>query len=237
MAVPPANLERAFGVTNIKSHIPLILDLDDHNYDAWRELFLTHCLTFDVLGHIDGTLLPANANDTAWFKRDGLVKLWIYGTLAPDLFRSSFETGGTSRDVWRRVENQFRNNKEARAIQLDAELRSQEIGDRTIQEYCQKIKSLANLLTNVDAPVNERTLVTYLLNGLNEKFDYIINVIKHKEPFPTFEVAKSMLELEETRLKKSTRPSSTHSDHSSSNTALTVAVTSSDPRPQQQHNQ
>lgn len=237
MAAPPApqTHESAFGVTNIKSHIPLILDLDDHNYDAWRELFMTHCLTFDVLGHLDGTLLPAHANDAAWHKRDGLVKLWIYGTLAPPLFRSSFETGGTARDVWLRVENQFRNNKEAMAIQLDNELRTQQIGDRTIQEYCQKIKSLADLLSNVDAPVNERNLVMYLLNGLNEKFDSIINVIKHKYPFPTFAVAKSMLEMEESRLKKSQRFSATHTDHASSSTTLTVAATlPPTPRPSNQ---
>ncbi|XP_010436548.1 PREDICTED: uncharacterized protein LOC104720326 [Camelina sativa] len=227
--------ERAFGVTNIKSQIPLILNLDDHSYDAWRELFLTHCLTFDVLGHIDSTFLPANANDAAWYKRDGLVKLCIYGTLARPLFRSSFKTGGSSRDVWLRVENQFRNNKEAKAIQLDNELHNQEIGDRSIKEYCQKIKSLADLLTNVDAPLNERTMVTYLLNGLNDKFDNIINVIKQKDPFPSFETAKSMLELEENRLMKSHRHSATHKDHSSSTTALTVAAAPSTPR--QPHHQ
>ncbi|CAA7055237.1 unnamed protein product [Microthlaspi erraticum] len=170
MAVPAAAaIERAFGVTNIKSHIPLILDLDDHNYDAWRELFLTHCLTFDVLGHLDGTLVPNGVNDLPWLKCDGLVKLWIYGTIAQPLFRSSFAPGGTARDVWIRIENQFRNNKEARAIQLDNELRTTEIGDQTIQQYCQKLKSLSDRVANVDAPVTDRMLVTYLLNGLNEK--------------------------------------------------------------------
>ncbi|CAL9222402.1 unnamed protein product [Arabidopsis halleri] len=186
--------ERCFGVTNIKHHIPLILDLEDHNYDAWRELFQTHCMTFDVSGHIDGTLLPTGADDTAWYKRDGLVKLWIYGTLAKPLFRSSFKTGGSARDVWLRVENQFRDNKEA------------------------------HLLTNVDIAVNEHTLVMYLLNGLNEKFDNIINVIKHKEPIPSFDSAKSMLEMEESRIKKVTRSSAAHNDNSSSSMALTVAA-------------
>ncbi|CAL9245815.1 unnamed protein product [Arabidopsis halleri] len=218
--------ERCFGVTNIKHHIPLILDLEDHNYDAWRELFQTHCMAFDVLGHLDGTLLPTGDADTAWHKRDGLVKLWLYGTLAQPLFKSSFKTGGSARDIWLRVENQFRNNKEARAIQLDNELRTMEIGDMTIRDYCQKLKSVADLLTNVDAPVNERTLVMYLLNGLNEKFDNIINVIKHKEPFPSFDSAKSMLELEETRIKKVPRSSASHKDNSSSSTALTVAASS-----------
>lgn len=30
MAAPPAAIERAFGINNIKTHIPLILDLNDH---------------------------------------------------------------------------------------------------------------------------------------------------------------------------------------------------------------
>lgn len=58
-----AQFDRAFGVTNVKYHIPLILDTDDHNYDAWRELFLTHCLTFDLLGHVDGTSTPTGDDD------------------------------------------------------------------------------------------------------------------------------------------------------------------------------
>lgn len=86
MAAPQTHLDRAFGVTNIKQHIPIKLDLDDHNYDAWRELFSTHCLAFDVSGHIDGTSQPTGADDADWHKRDGLVKLWLYGTLAEKLF-------------------------------------------------------------------------------------------------------------------------------------------------------
>ncbi|XP_033143891.1 uncharacterized protein LOC117132809 [Brassica rapa] len=84
-----AAVERAFGVTNIKHHIPVVLDLDVFNYDAWRELFLTHCLAFDVLGHVDGTSVPQDDDDLPWKKKDGLVKLWLYGTLAPPLFKTS----------------------------------------------------------------------------------------------------------------------------------------------------
>ena len=153
-------------MTNIKTHIPLVLDLDVFNYDAWRELLLTHCLTFDVLGHLDGTSQPTDDDDLVWRKRDGLVKMWIYGTLAKPLFKTSFKTGDTARDIWLRIENQFRNNKESRAIQLDNDLRTKEIGDQSIHEYSQDLKSIADLLENVDAPVSDKTLVMYLLNGL-----------------------------------------------------------------------
>ena len=223
-------LERAYGVTNIKSHIPIILDIDDHNYDAWRELFLTHCQSFDVSGHLDGTLLPDDADDVVWTKRDGLVKLWIYGTLSKNLFRTTFKTGGTSREIWTRIENFFRNNKEARALQLDHDLRTKEIGDLTIHNYCQELKSISDLLTNVDAPVSERTLVTYMLNGLSSKYDNIINVIKHRQPFPSFDDARSMLLLEEDRLNKGNKGSLAHKDTSSSDKVLVATTAQTDQR-------
>lgn len=62
---------------------------------------------------------------------------------------------------------------------MDNELRTKEIGDMKVTDYCREMKKLADSLSNVDAPVQDRTLVMYVLNGLNAKFDNIINVIKH----------------------------------------------------------
>lgn len=222
MAAAP-NPDRVYGVSNIKSHIPVILDLEESNYDAWRELFHTHCLSFDVLGLIDGSSLPANDADVAWKKRDGIVKLWLYRTLSPKLFQGSFVTGSTSRQIWLRIENQFRNNKDARALRLDNELRTKDIGDMKLADYCNEMKKLADSLSNVDAPVQDRTLVMYVLNGLNAKFDNIINVIKHRNPFLSFDDATTMILDEEDRLKKAIKPNPTHVDHSSSSNALAVS--------------
>lgn len=97
-----------------------------------------HCLTFDALGHLDGSSTPTGDNDAAWHKRDVIVKLWLYGTIAKPLFKSTFKKGGTAHDVWARIENQFRNNKEARVMQLDNDLRNKEIGELSINEYCQQ---------------------------------------------------------------------------------------------------
>lgn len=62
VGAPPA-LERAYGVTNIKSHIPIILDTDEHNYDAWGELFLNHYQSFDVVGQLDHDLRTKDIRD------------------------------------------------------------------------------------------------------------------------------------------------------------------------------
>lgn len=87
-------------------------------------------------------------------------------------------------------------------MKIDNELQTLEILDQSIRDYAQSLKSLADLLCKLDSPVSERNLVMYMLNGLNEKFDNIINVIKHQKTFPLFDDVKSMLQDEEQRLKK-----------------------------------
>lgn len=108
-----------------------------------------------------------------------------------------------------------------------------------MEDYCQTLKFISDLLPNIDAPIPDQTLVMYLLNGPNERFDNIINVIQHRDPFPSFPIARFMLEREDICLKKSTKskPCATHADHASSSTALTVTSNSPTPATQPHHYQ
>ncbi|CAL9216541.1 unnamed protein product [Arabidopsis halleri] len=197
--------DKPFGISQIRAYIPIVLDLDKMNYDVWREMFETHCLTFGVLGHLDGTSVATPDTAKSWKEHDGLVKMWIYGTISVDLTETILKPKSSARELWLALENQFRDNKENRALQLENELRTITIGDLSVKEYCRKLKTLSDLLANVDSPVSDRVLVMHCLNGLNEKFDGIHNVIRHRSPFPSFSTCRSMLQSEEDRLKKPLR--------------------------------
>lgn len=58
--------------------------------------------------------------------------------------------GTYARQAWLTIERLFCNNKDSRAIQLDAELRNISMGDLSVTTYCTKIKSIADLLENLD---------------------------------------------------------------------------------------
>nr|GEY14640.1 hybrid signal transduction histidine kinase M [Tanacetum cinerariifolium] len=75
---PTVDMEKPFGVSNIKSHVPLVLDLDQLSYDAWCEFFTSHCHSFGVHGLLDGTFVSTSDNAAEWKKLDSLVKVWIY---------------------------------------------------------------------------------------------------------------------------------------------------------------
>ncbi|GKB11646.1 hypothetical protein Tco_0845569 [Tanacetum coccineum] len=68
--LPPINMEKPFGVTNIKSHVPRGLDLDQLNYDAWCELFTSHSHSFGVHCLLDGTSVSTSVAATEWKKLD-----------------------------------------------------------------------------------------------------------------------------------------------------------------------
>jgi hypothetical protein len=84
-----------------------------------------------------------------------------------------------------------------RAVYLEAELRSLQQGDMSINEYCTKLKRLADQLRDIGHPVSEPSQVLNLLRGLNPWYRYVKPVITSKYPPHTFMSARSFLVLEE----------------------------------------
>ncbi|KAJ9546350.1 hypothetical protein OSB04_018893 [Centaurea solstitialis] len=212
---------KAFGITNIKTYVPLLLDLDQLNYDQWRELFSTHCIGFDVIDHIDDSN-PKPTTDE-WKKVDSIVKLWIYGSISQNLLQMVLKNGSTALQVWNNLEKLFRDNKDAKTMQLDSELRNLVMGDLSVHAYFAKIKGIADLLANLDpdSAVPDKHLVNYAINGLSSKFESVANIIRYRSPLPSFLEVRSMILMEEQRLSnhRSTTVTS-HVDHSSSSTVL-----------------
>nr|GFB24000.1 hypothetical protein [Tanacetum cinerariifolium] len=130
---PTDNMEKPFGVTNIKSHVPLVLDLDQLNYDA-------------------------------------CVDIWHYLHL---LFANGSQEERDSQGCMESLADLFHDNKEARSMELQEELRSLDLGSLSIGEYFKKIKLISDLLTNVDSPISEKNLIMYAANGLSDKYEHI----------------------------------------------------------------
>ncbi|KAJ9566519.1 hypothetical protein OSB04_002485 [Centaurea solstitialis] len=181
---------KPYAITNIKDFVPLVLDLNQLNYDAWRILFTTHCKAYGVYGHLDGTSAPTEATQAEWTKLDNLVCMWIY------------------------------DNKDTRAIDLEDELRTMTLGDRSVTDLCTKMTQIYDLLANIGSPVAEKTLVTYFLNAIHPRFDNVATIIRHSDPIPSFLKVRSMLTLEERKTHRDIPTLAAHNDHSSSPTVL-----------------
>ncbi|XP_023743008.1 uncharacterized protein LOC111891159 [Lactuca sativa] len=101
------------------------------------------------------------------------------------------------------------------------------MGDSSMVDYCNHVKSLADLMENMDAKVSEINLFSYMLNGLSAKYRHMATTIRHQRPVPSFWDTRSMLVLEDQQLSQDQNLSSlaSHFDDSSSPTVLTADST------------
>ncbi|GKA36773.1 hypothetical protein Tco_0723338 [Tanacetum coccineum] len=96
----------------------------------------------------------------------------------------------------------------------------------TVNEYCTKIKSVVDRLKNLGGVVSDKNLVIYTINGLDSRFATLVEIIRNRETFPTFEATRTMLLLKESPFHDDSEDSTTFESSSSSPTVLMASNSS-----------
>nr|XP_020189486.1 uncharacterized protein LOC109775138 [Aegilops tauschii subsp. strangulata] len=211
---------------SIKMYVPITLDLSDSNYVKWRELFLVALGRYVLSNHVvgDAAATPSDTSPTSdWGRDDFTVLSWIYGSISIELFGIIMAPGSTARQVWDSIANLFHDNKKSRALALDAEFRNTPQGDMSIHDYCAKLKSLANALSDVGQDITDETLVLTVLRGLNEQFNHLRSFLPFQLSFPSFLQTRSALVLEETQKKTDAKNAAATALWASGNSVLPQA--------------
>ena len=187
---------QAAAVQNIKNLIPIVLDLNSSNYSKWRGYVLLILGRFALKDHVLSD--AARPDDPAWARMDCVVVSWLFNTISADLLDVVHEPDGLSaRAAWLGIEQQFLNNRESRAMLLDAEFRTLTQGALSIDDFCRKMKGMADALADLGEPVPDRTLVLNVLRGLNERFQFMAQLVTRQRPFPSFTDVRADLRLAE----------------------------------------
>jgi hypothetical protein len=140
---------------------------------------------------------------------DCVVVSWIFNTISTDLLDVIHERDGiTTRAAWLEIEQQFLNNRESRAMLLDAEFRTISQGALSIDDYCHKMKNMANALADLGEPISDRTLVLNILCVLNERFQFMAQLVTRQRPFPSFTDVRVDLRLAELNMAPPSTPPS-----------------------------
>jgi hypothetical protein len=114
--------------------------------------------------------------------------------------------GCTARHLCLAIENQFLGNHEQHTLHLDVAFRIFVQGDFSVSEYCRKFKTMADGLTDLGSPVEDRILLLNILRGLNQRFEHVGSIIRCYLPFLNFLKVRDDLLVEEIHM-DSTDPS------------------------------
>ena len=200
------SLHPSLTVTNIKNHIPIQLELETGLYSTWSQLFKTHCKAYRVLDHIipssidaAGSLTPLMEDKEEWEYVDAHVLTWLYGSISRTLL-SIISKADTAQKAWDALQDLFQDKKKTRAVYLEDQFTHVELSQfADVNAYCLHLKSLADQLDNVGAPVSGQRLVLQLIKGLSTTYDEMVTVLEQQDPLPTFHQARLKLILHEKR--------------------------------------
>nr|GEY60416.1 hybrid signal transduction histidine kinase M [Tanacetum cinerariifolium] len=207
---PPTDKIIPFSIPN---KVPIKLDLEKHNYNSWSSFSLIHLGSLGLKSHVKTDTASTNPE---WCQLD-LTKMWI-------LISSRYHTG-QRKSLMGPPQKYFHDNKDAKAINLENELRFIKIGRMMVNEYCTKIQAMTNRLKNLDCEVSEKNMVIFAVNGLDSRFATLAEIIHHREPLPTFETVRNMLLLKESSFNDDF--TSTTFESSSSSPTILMASSSS----------
>nr|GEU97072.1 WRKY family transcription factor [Tanacetum cinerariifolium] len=138
------------------------------------------------------------------------------------------DVDSTAHGVWKRLKDLFHDNKDARITQLDNKIRNMSIGNASITDFFQQIKSKADHLANLESPVKDSSLVTYVINGIRSKYSEAARVIRLSEKAHTFDELRSMMFLKESDMSHSSSGNSLLHNTSSSHTVLVASTSNID---------
>ncbi|XP_056685660.1 uncharacterized protein [Spinacia oleracea] len=208
----PSKFHSALTVTNVKSLIPITLNMETGKYHSWATLFIVQANVHCVLEHIQPPTDSAAATAYAaakeadlplWTRLDNVVLQWIYGTISTDILDTILVQGDNALQAWKRVENLFHDNKNTRAVFLETQFTTTVMADfPSIIAYSNRLQSLAIQLANVGAPVSEHRLVLRLLAGLPEAYRHFVSQMQQKKTLPGFAEMCSRLKLEDSTTKE-----------------------------------
>jgi len=109
----------------------------------------------------------------------------------------------SAENAWQHVADLFQDNKNSRTVYLETQFTNTSLAYfSTTSIYCNRLKSLADQLSNVGAPVSDQHLVLRLLVGLTEGYAGFVTVMQQKDNLPSFAIACSRLKLEETMIQE-----------------------------------
>ncbi|KMT08527.1 hypothetical protein BVRB_6g138100 [Beta vulgaris subsp. vulgaris] len=133
---------------------------------------------------------------------DAAIFQWFFSTISTDLLHAIHQRDDSSAVAWRKLEALFQEKKDSRATHLEYELFAAYFeGLRTIDGYCNHLKSLTDRLVDLDAPINNTGLVLKLTRNLSEAYSTTCDFIQNQSPLPQFENFRTRLKLIERTIK------------------------------------
>ncbi|KAF5464237.1 hypothetical protein F2P56_014329 [Juglans regia] len=207
----PVNTIEQQPLLSVNANTQLPLKFTPTNYPSWRAQFVTLLIGYDLMGFIDGTLQcpsrggptqPPFATYTLWYRQDQLLLHAIFASVSK-VVMPLIASVATSYSAWERLRRLYANKSRTHVMQLKEDLMLMHHGNKSVSDFLQFVKVLADELVVIDAPLSADDIMLYVLNGLGtDYFKEIVAPIRARENPLSFEEFHDLLVGHEDYLKR-----------------------------------
>lgn len=152
--------------TQITATTHLTIELTPNNYPVWRKQVELTLISLELDGHITSappasTLTDKEGKTAAypdyrpWFCKDQMIFSALLGSCSNSI-QPLVSSATTAREAWNRLHSSFASTSRSRIISLKSKLVKNPKGTRSITEYLQEMRSIADDLALAQSPVLER---------------------------------------------------------------------------------
>ncbi|KAF2322319.1 hypothetical protein GH714_011220 [Hevea brasiliensis] len=125
-----------------------------------------------------------NPNYQRWIGNDGLLTLWLLGTMKKDVLR--IINGETTYEIWTSIEEQLLPATIEKERNLKNMLMTIKKGSRSLEEYLRDFKSISDNLAAIKSPVSDQDKVFQFALGLGPRYENFRIAMLTKPPYPSF---------------------------------------------------
>ncbi|XP_021808672.1 uncharacterized protein LOC110752348 [Prunus avium] len=199
--------------------------LDRKNYSCWLAQIVPVLRSRKLMSYVDGSSscppptistssskegdapsspIPNPAYDE-WIQKDQLVLSWINGSLHSSVL-STVSRLSTARDTWLSLEKRFASTNPHRLLFLQSELHNTLRGDSSVQEFLDRIKSIADDLGQAGESVSESLLVSLILKNVGPMYETVVSAVLSRGTPITYDELEVLLLSAEKRLQSASVP-------------------------------
>nr|XP_020152292.1 uncharacterized protein LOC109737576 [Aegilops tauschii subsp. strangulata] len=131
---------------------------------------------------------------------DATLIHWFYLTISKDLLHTVVTDGDDALAVWTKLKRLFTDNQLQHRVFLQQEFFGSHQLDSSIDDFCMRLKKLADELRDLGETISDELLLSTLTAGFNDEFGNAASNLT-LIPEPTFPKVVAHLRLEERRMK------------------------------------
>ncbi|KAL4563133.1 hypothetical protein LXL04_027166 [Taraxacum kok-saghyz] len=180
----------------VTAHTHFPIKLTANNFPVWRKQVLATLTGLGLDSYIDGTTeAPSKVLSTdntkpnpayrAWFRQDQILLGALLGSCS-DTIQPIVSSAETSRQAFKRLTESYASVSRSRIISLKSRLANNPKGTRTITEFLNDMKSIADELALAQSPIDEEDLIVHILGQLGDDFTNISSALKIRDTPITF---------------------------------------------------